>query len=255
MAQREEVVSAHRSFESGLLICLLPPDPSKHHMPRRVNQWVDHHLATLRRVGVPTETGVIGYSFGGVVAVELTRSLRAEGVDVDYCGLIDTLRPILKPLSNREFVWHHLAEAALIDEPTKRRKYLRRKTLALLHRQFPRLGKIVIKVAQRTGRLREIGDANPGWKPTDPLMISIHTAYLNYRGASVDFPVCIYETEDSSQRTLRAALGWVGHLERGFRITRISGGHFSLFDDEHLPGLVRAMEADLEAVARRPETQ
>ena len=47
---------------------------------------------------------LVGWSFGGVVAVEAERRLIAGGTPVFFVGMIDTIRPNLRPLSTIEYV-------------------------------------------------------------------------------------------------------------------------------------------------------
>ena len=99
------------------------PSPSGDALPGRVDGWVDHHHATLDGLGVEPPYTLIGWSFGGVVALELTRRLRAEGRSVEYVGMLDSIRPWLRPLRWRDAVPYHLTEAVLISDPDARRAY------------------------------------------------------------------------------------------------------------------------------------
>ena len=212
---------------------------------RRVERWVDHHERVLRECGETLErVHLIGWSFGGVVAAELARRLKNLGVEVPYLGMVDTIRPILKPLSMREYIWHHLSEAASIIDEKARRDYLVRKGLYLAHMRWPRLGRAVLSGVQRLGWGRET-IINPETKQTDPLRIAIHTAYLNYRGPGIEMPVCLYATKPSLARTARAAMGWSGYLNEGYKISHIPGGHFSLWDAGNIEKLAEVIQVDL----------
>src|SRR5580700_8705066 len=94
-----------------IIHCILPPVPGEDRMPRRVDEWVDHVEVGLASLDLSPPYRIVGWSFGGVVAVETARRLQDAGTEVAFVGLIDTIRPRLVPLSNREFVWHHLGAA------------------------------------------------------------------------------------------------------------------------------------------------
>jgi phthiocerol/phenolphthiocerol synthesis type-I polyketide synthase D len=235
---------------SSTIVSILPPVPCRDTLPRRVEDWVDHHESALRELSVEPPHRFLGWSFGGVVAVELARRLRAAGTDVDFVGMIDTIRPRLLPLSNREFVWYHLGAAAGMPNPTERMAYLRQKTLFLAHRRFPRVGSAAMRVLERM-RFRRDRPVKHSVKPTDPMQISVHTSYLNYRAEPVPFPVSLYATAGSLQRAGEPVLRWLPWLEGGYELADIPGEHFTLFEPGHVEVLAEAIGASLRRVEAR----
>lgn len=221
----------------------LPPDPERDELPRRTEQWVDHHEAVLRSLPVGPPYRLVGWSFGGVVAVELARRLRDAGEAVEYVGLVDTIRPRLLPLSDREFVWYHLGAAAAMPEE-QRMRYLRQKTAYLVHRRFPRAGGAARSTMIRFGYRRDRA-VKHSVRPTDPLQAAVHLAYLNYRGEGVPFPVGLYATEESLAKAREPVLRWAPWLHGGYDLTVVPGGHFSLFDVGNVEVLADAVRRDL----------
>jgi thioesterase domain-containing protein len=224
---------------------LLPPDPEHDVLPRRVEQWVDHHAAVLATLPIAPPYRFVGWSFGGVVAVELTRRLRDAGTDVDFVGLIDTIRPRVLPLSDREYVWYHLGAAAAMAAD-ERAHYLRQKAGYLFVRRYPRLGggtrTLLLRLGYRRNRAERVSV-----KPTDPLQVSVHTAYLNYRGDTVPFPVHLYGTAESITKAREPALRWVPWLHAGYELATIPGEHFTLFAPDNVEGLADAIRTSLRA--------
>jgi len=49
-----------------------------------------HYVMHIRRMGVPGPCHLIGYSFGGIIAVEMARQLQAAGTEMGFVGLLDT---------------------------------------------------------------------------------------------------------------------------------------------------------------------
>lgn len=223
---------------------LLPPIPGVDAAPRRVDDWVDHCTAVLDELDIEPPHRIVGWSFGGVVALELARRLRAAGTAVTYVGMIDTIRPRLLPLSDREYVWYHLGAAAAMPD-AERIPYLRQKAGYLAYRRFPQAGAAVRGTLVRLGYRRD-RVVKHSTKPTDPMMIAVHTSYLNYRGEGVPFPVHLYATEGSRVKAREPALRWAPWLHGGFQLHDIPGGHFTLFDPEHLTGLADALRTDLD---------
>lgn len=58
--------------------------------PATVADEVQHALDTIRHHQPEGPVHLLGYSFGGVLALEIARALTAEGRTVAFCGLIDT---------------------------------------------------------------------------------------------------------------------------------------------------------------------
>ena len=225
------------------VVSLRPPVPGRDPMPRRVDEWVEFHDAALADLALDPPYRLLGWSFGGVVALELARRFRARGTAVAFVGLIDTIRPVLRPLSDREFVWYHLGAAAALP-PDQRRDYLRKKLSFLAVRRFPRAGAATQTAWRRlAGRPPVTSQAER--KPTDPLMVSVHTAYLNYRGEPVSFPVSVYATGPSVVRAQEPALRWAPWLHGGFELVEVPGSHTSLFDVPNVDGLARALDHSL----------
>lgn len=225
---------------------LHPPTPEtlgEAAMPRRVDQWVDHHEAKLHELPVEPPYRLIGWSFGGVVAVELARRLRAQGMDVPFVGMIDSIRPVRLPLSGREFLWYHVGAASTMA-PSVRGRYLRRKTAYLALRRYPRTAGVVRTLLARAGFVSP-PKGGPKPKVTDPLMVSIHTAYLNYDGDPIAFPVSLYTTAGSVQRYGNPALRWLSHLHGGYELTAIPGGHFTLWEPPNVECVADAVRASL----------
>jgi thioesterase domain-containing protein len=213
-------------------------------MPRRVEQWVDHHEAVLARLPVEPPYRLVGWSFGGVVAVELARRLRNRGAEVAFVGMIDSLRPILRPRSNRDFIWYHLAEAAAMTDGRARLPYLRRKAVILTNRKFPRAVGALRRAYAASG-LRPTQPDLSDQRATDPLLVSIRTAYLNYEADPVPFPVSLYITERSAQRAGQPALRWLPMLHGGYELVTIPGGHRTLFDPGHVDHLAATLHHSL----------
>jgi len=229
------------------IVSILAPSSDTGPLPRRVEQWVDHCDVVLRAAPVEPPYRLIGWSFGGVVAVELARRLKERGVDVSFVGMIDTTRPRRAPLSGREYVWYHLGAAAAMADDHERLPYLTKRGLSLANRRFPRLGAATRTTLERAGLRNEVVH-RPSEKPTDPLKIAIHTSYLNYRGAPVPFPVSLYACQRSLARSLEPALRWNGSLHGGFELVTIPGGHFTLWEPEHIDAVGTAITRSLARV-------
>jgi len=129
----------------------------------------------------------------------------------------------------------------------ERAAYLRRKLGYLVVRRYPRFGGTVraalVRLGYRRGR-----DRRNSVRATDPAPVSVHTSYLNYRGAAVDFPVHLYAPEPSLRKAREPALRWLPSLHAGFELNRIDGEHFTLFEPDVVGSLATALTRSLARV-------
>ncbi len=83
-----------------------PPDGP---LPEDLAAWVRYHRRGLDRIPVCSPYQLAGFSFGGVVALEIAMQLQAEGATVAWLGLVDTLRPKRNPKGLRPYLRYHCA--------------------------------------------------------------------------------------------------------------------------------------------------
>jgi thioesterase domain-containing protein len=180
---------------------------------------------------------LVGWSFGGVVALELARRLRTEGEEVAFVALLDCQRPRIRPVKWRDALPYHLREAALLPSTEARRDYARRELRYRVGRKMPNT------VMEARRRLRQekrkrTGEkgGQKGWvKPTSPLIRSIHRSYLNYEASPVDFPVALFPTQGSTDRCHGdPSLHWAPFLRGGFTVHPVPGDHLSMCAPPHV---------------------
>jgi thioesterase domain-containing protein len=223
------------------LECIPPPDMSGGQLLTRVHKWVDHHHQRLLETQPDPPYQLLGWSFGGVVAIDMARRLRSEGRDVSFVGLLDTTRPRIRPIRLRDAVPYHLHEAALLADTGARRAYLRREAQLRISR---RTGALVRRVRPKGGT---VGGRQGYQKPTAPLKRSIHRSYLNYEATPVDFPVALFNTGPSTDRCGGdPTLYWAPFLRGGYTLHAIDGDHHSLWEPANLDRLAHGLRIALD---------
>ena len=236
------------------IFSILPPHVDSPDMPRRVDDWVDRALSVLDELPVEPPYRLIGWSFGGVVAMETARRLISRGSEVSFVGAFDTTRPKLRPLSTREYFWYHLGESLDIPDERRRIRYLAGRSRALLHRNHPVAARAIDWTLQPFRPRRNGKRAPRVWtpQPTDPLRISIHVSYLNYRGSDITFPVSLYVTAPSVSKSKSSTLRWGRWFTAGYELVEVPGDHSSLFDPGNVEQLARAVQCSLSITDLRP---
>lgn len=224
---------------------LASPRMTETTMLTRVAAWVDHHHRSLEGLGIEPPHVLLGWSFGGVVAMELARRLRSEGAPPAFVGLLDTIRPRIRPVRLRDAVPYHLTEAALLPDADERRDYLVREARIRVGRRVRRhRSAIVLRVAAARGRTSDYIA-----KPVDPNVRAIHRSYLHHVSAPIDFPVTLYTVNGSVNRCNGdPSLRWSPFLRAGFTTVPVPGGHHSMWHPPHVDALASRLALDLASV-------
>ena len=215
---------------------------------RRVPEWVDHHLAGLARLPVEPPYFLAGWSFGGIVAMEVARRLQAQGTAVAFVGMIDSVRPKRNPRGLRPYLEHHRAE--LRELPwARRRRYVVRLALGGAKRDLMRARRMVYRIAARIG----VAEPRPLSYGMSPLKLSVWKAYLNYAAEPYTSPVSLYYCDDTRDDKAAGdpALRWSRVLRGGLELSQIPGGHLELFDPPNVESLARCLERSLETARQR----
>ena len=231
----------------------LPPPPvSEDTIVSRVGAWVDHHHDRLDELGLTPPYVLLGWSFGGVIALELARRLRAEGSPVAYVGLLDTIRPSIRPIRLRDAIPYHLMEAAYLPTPEARRRYLTKEARIRIERHVKEAKRRTaarapsLHAAWRRVRRPRVTPDREWSKPIDPLLRSVHRSYLNYDADPVDFKVTLFTTGGSVARCEGdPSLRWAPKLRRGFDVIPVPGDHHTMWDRPNVETVVAALEADI----------
>jgi acetoacetyl-CoA synthetase len=222
---------------------LEPPPMTDANLFRRVSDWTDHHIARMDELDLEPPFLLAGYSFGGVLALEIARTFRPSP-GVAYLGLLDCIRPRIRPVRLRDAIPYHLREAAFIATPEARRRYLDRELRTRLARRTPRL------VLDTYARVRGRPPDDPIFeKPTTPLIRSIHRSYLNYEAEPLKVPATLYVTQSSQLRCIGdPSLYWAPFLRGGFVVRRAEGSHSTYVDEPYVSALAAMMRTDIDAV-------
>jgi len=117
-------------FPGSILGVALTAFNRDRHQPARVEDEVQSTLKALQAAGVEGPYRLLGYSFGGVFALELARALRAQGQKIAFLGMLDT------PLGEQE--WPLMTWGSFMWQRWRRahtRKKNLRKTDPQPHRQ------------------------------------------------------------------------------------------------------------------------
>jgi acetoacetyl-CoA synthetase len=214
------------------------------------DDWVAFELEQLAGLPLPGPYRIAGWSFGGIVALELARALidRGDGEQVASIELLDSwlprrqyrgrfgeatdaVRKTLKHLDHMERL-----------TPEERREY----TLALARRIAAR-GRRTIDRRARGVVTRMRGEprsatASASEKTTTPELRSIWVPWLKYEPQPFARPVVMYPCARSIRhRNADASLGFAPWLPWGFTVHEVPGRHDSMWEHPNIEVLAAAL--------------
>ncbi len=218
-----------------------PPDPDGP-LPVSVDGWIEHHRRHLAMLPVDGPYRLAGFSFGGVVALEIARQLRAEGSEVAWLGLIDTLRPKLNPKGAGRYTRYHLQEVLDLPEPSHRRAYVRHLVDGGARRTRRR---VKSRARQILAGLHLLQPRAAGAQMR-PLKRSIWRSYLAYEARPYEGPVALFPGRENQEAAAGdPSLRWSKYLRGGFEVTPLDGAHLELFAPANIASMAAALRASL----------
>lgn len=228
--------------------------------PKSVDEWSDFSLAQLD--GIPHEGFplIAGWSFGGVVALEVAQKLADKGEPIRLVVLIDSRYPKRHPnvkgkrkglrKSTRLFTFsQHLSRYVLLETPEEKRAFLKER----LARRLEKVQKKVVRAwkklrgqsVQRERILPEKGadgEYAVGGRRMSLLEYTVRITYLKYRRDHCTLPVAQLWTQESlAAEQGDASLGWARRLRGEFETVPVPGRHDTMFDEPHVEGVARRL--------------
>jgi thioesterase domain-containing protein/aryl carrier-like protein len=186
--------------------------------------WFVRHLRAVQPGGPYL---LAGYCFGGHVALEMARQLKAAGERVDFLGLIDA-RPFRPSTQRGEYLLMRLLGALR----ARREDWKRHLSAKMAMR---REGKLIDQMARtspdRLGR-RELN----GWVLETRML-------MNYR--TTDYPgrlTFFYPEESQYGLYGDPSCGWL-HLAERVELHKVSGSHINMMKEPHVAELAVRLRA------------
>lgn len=201
--------------------------------PRTVAAWVEHVESRLSAVDLPEDLVYMGWSFGGVVALEVAQQR------LDRWGSVAPIEVLLidsrNPNSKRERLdatsklhgFTRLAAETLALPQSERRPFLQ----------------------QRTSNIRDRRrDADEPSDEMSPLRRAIFVSWFKYISRFYDVSGTLLWCDDSRTSLNDAALGWSSWWNGPFRFARLGADHFSAYG----PSEISIVATEIERATTRP---
>lgn len=198
------------------------------------------YMEELAREDLQGPFVLAGYSFGGLVAFELARQLFEAGVQVQRVVLLDTFAPQWppkRPLPQR--IVHHAR--TMPRQRYEGRRYVSERVLNLQHRLLRMVNRHDTLAPQLPDevspeRRAELQDL---WAASD----TARRRYLPRGPLPHGLDLVTAESRQQWPATDMSdpELGWSRWTEQGVRVWPTQGQHLTMFDEAHLPSLVRIL--------------
>lgn len=265
------------------LYSIAPPDfETLEAFPQSTHDWVDFLRPRIEAIDHGNDFTLAGWSFGGVMALELAEALTREGRSVRQVLMVDsrlpTKRPATKPgVKMPKWIGRlgkHLIEYSQIETRRERLAYAahrlnparrlrkdraRKQRRAVAKRKNPAGDKRNLSEAERDRAERNSVITRHTRERMSFLKRTIHVAYLKYEHHETQIPITLFRTQESFEKSGRdPTLGWGPFAQGRFSVDSIGGGHDSIFETERLPSLANKIRRSLEsfeAEAIRPSSE
>jgi amino acid adenylation domain-containing protein len=205
-----------------------------------VESTAAYYLEQIREVQPVGPYLLGGYSFGGLVAFEIARQLRAAGEEIALLSLWETHNPARAP---RVRSWIQIVHQAIRRGITLDRvvQFLAGRTDGMLLDKLTRWNENFHKL--KSGR------AAKGGGQLSPELINLHVqmaherASLYYRPLPYSGKVTLFRTLDqNSVYTADEDLGWSAVAQGGVDIHYVPGVHLTIFSEENVSVLAQKVE-------------
>ncbi|MFW3172997.1 acetoacetate--CoA ligase [Geodermatophilus sp. CPCC 206100] len=189
---------------------------------KSIDELADEQAGRLADARPEGALRLVGFSFGGLVAFETARRLRAAGRQVEFLGLLDPLPP----------------EATL--PPVRRR----------LHRLTGQVGALIPGIGSRPVRAVLRQRFRPETRPADQQALDRSEAvYAQHVLQHYDGPVTYFRARRRIPVTGHFLSAWRSAAPR-LRVVSVPGPHHDLLADRHVVHLAVRMSLELRRVAR-----
>jgi amino acid adenylation domain-containing protein len=199
----------------------------------RVEDMAAHYLEELQTVQSQGPYYIGGYSFGGMVALEMAHQLKAQGREIGLIVLLDTFPGQLKSTGS-------LFRTYLTLPWDQQWMHLSRKAQA-----FPRSMRRRVAMMKLPAALKKIRNA-------------CYSAARTYQPQPYDGPIIVFRASEKGLSSVSQESAWKS-LAPQIEIYEVSGHHGNIVDEPQVRLLADELKACLERAFRKhrqvPETQ
>ena len=200
------------------------------------------YIKEIRAIQPKGPYSFLGYSFGGILAIEMAHQLKDAGEEVDFIGMLDSLKPGVVTIVRNDTVrtWFERRIEQFLRNFTpltmaEKVQFFREKTVKWMRRTAYT---ILMRVGARSA---------PAWMKDARDLNTITQRFYQTRG----WPgrIVLFRAEEQFMEGLPEDLGWSELIKHGVEIVKLPGDHNAIFGEP----IVRELAARvLETMESRP---
>jgi len=210
-----------------------------------VERLAELYAEDIRRVQPSGPYQVCGFSFGGLVALEVARRLQGMGETVSLVVLLDAINPA------------HYQKLSFLQTLNMRSTYLRDRVSTygrnVLFGKWKQLYRDVAeffwwRAKEFAWRLRKNASSLPkkmGESAVQETVVMFATAGEAFKPKPYPGKIVLIRSEKRPRFSDEKALGWEGMADAGIDVCTVPGDHFSVLEEPDVAGLANALNARL----------
>ncbi|MCB1130062.1 MAG: amino acid adenylation domain-containing protein [Verrucomicrobiae bacterium] len=202
-----------------------------------VGETAGAYLEVLREHQPRGPYHLLGYSYGGLVVVEIARRLIAAGESVAFAGLCDTVNPATpireySLMERIEVFW----DAQESPSPAGR-----------IFRMLSRMTEGLATHLRVKNEVRNARTARRTEPYSEERMVQVRESHLqsmrDYQPAPLDLPITLFKSSVVDDKfEIPSDYGW-GIVSPAVEVVEVPGKHLTMFDDPHVGTLAAETEA------------
>jgi thioesterase domain-containing protein len=240
-------LATHLSFDGQIWGLQLPGLDGEVPPLSSIGEMAAHYAEHIQRMRIPGPCHLIGYSFGGIVVVELARQLMASGCTLGFVGLLDT--------TCHERYWPRSQWLLFAARQVLRRLLeLRRLSPVAALRHF------ATKLAALGRHIRRRFDSAPGGPQPgqsiyyiaglDPDFQRVRDAAIiaweSYQPTPLDCRMVMFRSALGDQHACDPVAIWRRHISR-LEVVDVPGSHITMIRKPHVRDLATQISLRLHA--------
>jgi thioesterase domain-containing protein len=263
---KQRRLAQHLGTEQPIYSFAPPRGSRPEDFPKDAQEWSEQMLARVLEVPHAGPYRIGGWSFGGVIALEVAERLLQSGRQVELLVLIDTRLPRQRPVRRRgrkrrsslHKTVKRLDEFLELNSGRERLAYLGRRAARRGEKLMNRVTKLRERLERRGAPAPQLGASEQGGYVTvtgrrmSHLRRAISVAYLKYRASGSSLRVVQLRTAESQEAAKEVNLGWGPWLSGDVESALLPGDHSTIFDEPHVAVLGARLSDALARVPGQP---
>ena len=211
----------------------------------RIEDMASYYIAEMRRVQPAGPYNFLGYSFGGIVALEMAHQLRAAGQNVNLLGMLDSKSPeyMKSLLTYRASYDKTIQEERKVAGEANKLSYAE-SVKQIIEKIRARLIRVSCQIATRLNKKTIPSFMKDAWSIN-------YVANSRYVPKPYDGRMTLFRAARQSDPRATADLGWAAMFRGGVDVRVLPGTHETLWSDQNVEEFATSLADSLKSEVDR----